>query len=75
LKKSIFDLRITFKKGKFPKVKIIHIFWRIFKDRAEEPFNPKAMKSLSRDQVPYSIKQTTIFKIVIQKSLAEWNIF
>jgi hypothetical protein len=60
LKKSIFDL-ITFKKGKFHKVKIINIFWRIVKDRAEALFNPKAMKSLSSDQTPHSLKQTTVF--------------
>ncbi len=75
MKKSIFDL-ITFKKGKFQKVKITNIFWRIFKDRAEGLFIPNAMKSLSSDQVPHSIKQTTVFKFFIQKSsLDEWKLF
>jgi hypothetical protein len=64
LKKFIFDL-ITFKKGKFQKVKILDIFWHIFKDRAEAPFKPKSMKSLRPDQVPNSIKPTTVFKIFI----------
>jgi hypothetical protein len=67
---------IAFKKGKIQKVKILNIFWRILKDRAEAPFNPKAMKSLRPDQMAYSMKQTTVFKIFIQKSsLVEWKLF